>query len=60
MTNEVNKKSETKPVPAVSVPFARTAKGAGDVVQDRVNQELRHPPTPRLRRDEPMHPYGLD
>lgn len=50
-----DKKTET-----ATGPFTRKANPAYDVVQARTDAECRHPATPYLRKDEPMHPYGLD
>ena len=55
-----DRKDEKKIEPAVRGPFTGKANPAYDVVQARVDAECKHPPTPHLRKDEPMHPYGLD
>jgi hypothetical protein len=56
-----NKLSTAKPAAIVTGPFSRAQSGSvSQVVQDRVDRECKHPPTPYLRKDEPMHPYGLD
>ena len=54
-------KEENKAVkPILSAPFAATAQPAAAPVQAAADRECKHPPTPRVRPDEPMHPYGLD
>ena len=53
-------KNEKKTEPTVRGPFTGKANPAYDLAQARTDAECQHPPTPHLRRDEPMHPYGLD
>lgn len=54
-------KDQKEPVAAMSFGKASHGQSACDpVVQQAVNNEIKHPAQSRLRQDEPMHPYGLD
>jgi hypothetical protein len=53
-------KDENKIEPAIRGPFTGKADPAYDAAQARTDAECKHPPTPHLRRDEQMHPYGLN